>query len=98
MGGEFQVRGREGDTVLVGWKGGGISVSWGRGGLNGVWGGGGFIALLVLGVGLYVPLVAMLWGALLRGFFFVGVIMVDGTSFWGFPLVGRCLLGTCWGP
>ena len=26
------------------------------------------------------------------------VIMVDGTCFWGFPLVGRCLLGTCWGP
>ena len=25
------------------------------------------------------------------------VIMVDGTSFWGFPVVGRCLLGTCWG-
>jgi len=54
--------------------------------------------LICWGVGLYVPLVAMLWGALLRDYFFVGFIMVDGTSFWGFPLVGRCLLGTCWGP
>jgi len=42
MGGEFQVRGREGDTVLVGWNGGGISVSWGERGTR--WCIGGFIA------------------------------------------------------
>ena len=79
-----------GEVVLVGWGVGGLKWCLGGSLLNWFWGLGYMFHLLVFK--------SMLWGGIAPWIFLWEVIMVDGTCFWGFPLVGRCLLGTCWGP